>query len=100
MGIDPRQPSRYEVRTELGIVSFEHLEKEVMPFGRIDADVSFGEKYAERLFELSRLYDVSTYGSAYLELAIRKHSTLATLDERLIRACETAGVGIILCGIN
>ncbi len=60
-----------------------------------DTDVSFGEKYAEQLFELSRLYDVSAYDSAYLELAIRKHSTLATLDDWLIGACEKAGVGIL-----
>ena len=60
-----------------------------------DTDVSYGEKYAEQLFELSRLYDMSAYDSAYIELAIRKHSTLATLDERLIRACDKAGVGLL-----
>ncbi len=65
-----------------------------------DTNVSFGEKYAEQLFELSRLYDVSAYDWVYLELAIRKHSTLAILDGRLIGACEKGGVGMILRGIN
>lgn len=38
---------------------------------------------------------MSAYDSAYIELAIRKNSTLATLDERLIRACGKAGVGLL-----
>jgi len=63
-----------------------------------DTDVSYGEKYAEQLFELSRPYDVSAYDSAYIELAIRKHSTLATslqIRFRFLTAKQINGVQMV-----
>jgi predicted nucleic acid-binding protein len=58
-----------------------------------DTDVNYGEKYAERLFELSQRYELSAYDATYLELAIRKNAKLATLDDKLGKACEKAGIG-------
>jgi len=43
---------------------------------------------------LARAYSLSAYDAAYLELAIRHHAPLATLDGDLQRAAKRAGVRI------
>lgn len=45
---------------------------------------------------LARIYDLSSYDAAYLELAVRKSASLATLDKALIKAARKAGVEIYL----
>jgi len=46
------------------------------------------------ILELSRLYGLSSYDAAYLELAMRLALPLATLDKDLRRAAEKAGVAL------
>lgn len=58
-------------------------------------DVSYGDKYVESLFELSQLYKLTAYDSAYLELAIRKNCSFGTLDKDLHKAAKTAGLKIL-----
>jgi predicted nucleic acid-binding protein len=41
---------------------------------------------------LAREYNLSAYDAAYLELAIRYDAPLATLDGKLQRAAQQAGV--------
>jgi predicted nucleic acid-binding protein len=45
---------------------------------------------------VARLYDLSAYDAAYLELAIRLNLPLATLDEDLVKAAKKAGAAIYL----
>jgi predicted nucleic acid-binding protein len=40
---------------------------------------------------LAITYRLTSYDAAYLELTIRKRLPLATLDDKLIRACKSAG---------
>jgi predicted nucleic acid-binding protein len=45
--------------------------------------------------DLARRYRLSNYDAAYLELAIRHHLPLATLDKVLQIAAEAAGVSLL-----
>jgi predicted nucleic acid-binding protein len=55
-------------------------------------DSSFGGAYTEKLLEATRIYDLTAYDAAYLELALRKRATVGTLDGRLKTACVKAGL--------
>lgn len=44
---------------------------------------------------LARLHGLTAYDAAYLELAIRRQSPLATKDKALLRACAAAGVEVL-----
>jgi predicted nucleic acid-binding protein len=46
--------------------------------------------------QLARIYGLSAYDAAYLELAMREGLPLATLDERLKIAANTSGVAIFV----
>jgi predicted nucleic acid-binding protein len=62
-------------------------------------DIIADEESAERIFpdvhRLALAYRLTSYDAAYLELALRRHLPLATLDDDLIRASQAAGVPII-----
>ncbi len=45
--------------------------------------------------EFARALDLSVYDAAYLALASRRGLRLATVDERLRRACSTAGIDAV-----
>ena len=50
---------------------------------------------AESLHPLSDIavkYDLTSYDASYLELALRLKGRMATKDQKLIEACQTAGV--------
>jgi predicted nucleic acid-binding protein len=47
----------------------------------------------EQLFGLAREHDLSAYDAAYLDLAIRTQSPLATFDRRLAAARDRTGLG-------
>ncbi len=49
-----------------------------------------------RTMALGRAYTLSSYDAAYLELAIRKGTPLATLDKYLVKAAKKVGVEIYL----
>lgn len=49
-----------------------------------------------RIMALSRIYKLSSYDAAYLELAIREGLPLATLDKDLRKSAKKAGVDLYL----
>jgi len=53
-------------------------------------DAALGE-----VTELARELDLTAYDAAYLALAARRGIALATVDDRLRRACEEAGVELV-----
>ena len=52
---------------------------------------SVGE-HLSNVLPLARKYGLSAYDAAYLELSIRRHAPLATLDGKLLGAARQAGV--------
>jgi prevent-host-death family protein len=56
----------------------------------VPLDVALGE-----VTELARQLDLTAYDAAYLALAARHGVALATVDARLRRACERAGVELV-----
>lgn len=48
-----------------------------------------------RTFAIARRYGLTSYDAAYLELALRRDRPLATLDGKLRKAAEIAGVPLI-----
>ena len=40
-------------------------------------------------------FDLTLYDACYIELALRRHLPLATLDRKLIHACKSAGIEIL-----
>jgi predicted nucleic acid-binding protein len=48
-----------------------------------------------RVLEMAELHRLTAYDAAYLELAQRTGLSLATLDEELHRAADTAGVQLL-----
>ena len=51
------------------------------------------------ILALARSRQITAYDAAYLELAIRQRVSLATLDERLGRAAQAAGVEAFKAGV-
>jgi predicted nucleic acid-binding protein len=51
-------------------------------------------KNVSKVLPLARDYDISTYDAAYLELSIRHGVPLATLDAKLRKAAQRAGVRV------
>ena len=47
------------------------------------------------VLDAARMYDLSAYDAAYLELAAVRDVRLATIDERLRAACGRAGVRVV-----
>ena len=58
----------------------------------IITDKKSGPEYSADIFDLSQLYMLSAYDAAYLELSLRKEASLASLDNKLIKAAEKAGL--------
>lgn len=70
------------------------IEKVLGLFGKfpLKTDLSSGLSFSQRIFDISRLYGLSSYDAAYLELGMRIDARIATLDRQLIRAAEGSGV--------
>jgi len=47
------------------------------------------------ILDVARAHGLSAYDAAYLDLARFRAVSLATLDDRLRKACESAGVGLV-----
>jgi predicted nucleic acid-binding protein len=58
----------------------------------IRTDATPASERKERLFALAREHELSAYDAAYLDLAMRTGSPLATFDRRLAGARDRAGV--------
>ena len=56
----------------------------------IDLQAALGE-----VSEIARSLDLTAYDAAYLALAARRGLALATVDDRLRRTCERAGVELV-----
>ena len=50
---------------------------------------------SESLLDLARMHNLTAYAAAYLELAVREGTSLATLDDELARAARSVGVAIV-----
>lgn len=55
-------------------------------------DFDFGPDYARTVYDISILYGISAYDTAYLALALSLNASLATLDADLAAAANKAGV--------
>ena len=50
---------------------------------------------ARATLALARQYNLTVYEASYLELALRRGSSLATADQKLVRAADAAGVTVL-----
>lgn len=60
----------------------------------ITVDIESDEHLWGRTQEICDEYELSAYDGAYLELALRRRLPLATLDRKLARSAESAGVAL------
>jgi len=58
----------------------------------IEADVEAPQRAFSHLLPLCRAHQLTSYDAAYLELALRRHLPLATLDKQLGNAARKLGV--------
>ena len=58
----------------------------------IEVDAATFAHALESTLQLARRYKLSAYDASYLELALRRGISLATLDEDLQKAAKKAGV--------
>ena len=65
---------------------------ELLPKSRFNTDFSFGIEFVNAVTSHAAEYGLSSYDSAYLELAVRKEAQVGTLDENLSKACIKAGI--------
>lgn len=61
----------------------------------IELDEESSRRTWDKTIELARLYRLSVYDAAYLELALRKALPLATRDPLLVPAAKKAGVPLV-----
>jgi predicted nucleic acid-binding protein len=61
----------------------------------VQTDFNCGSDYAQKIFELTIVYDLTAYDAAYLELASRKGATLGTLDDNLKLAAASSKLQIV-----
>ena len=61
----------------------------------IVVDEEMDDRTLERTLALARAEELTTYGAAYLDLAMRRGTELATLDKELIRAARRSGVATL-----
>ncbi len=62
----------------------------------IEVDREISDHALVGTLDLGAEHDLSAYDAAYLELALRRKLPCATLDRRLARACQVAGVKLVL----
>ena len=83
-----------ERRGRLGLADVAHVRDLLaalpVQVENVARDAALGE-----LAELARQLDLTAYDAAYLALAARRGLALATVDDRLRRACELAGVELV-----
>lgn len=61
---------------------------------RITTDPAGAEHALTDTLNLARRHGLSAYDAAYLELALREHMPLATLDTNLRQACRKSGAAV------
>lgn len=67
-------------------------------FNQIDiqTDNYIGSEHSVEIYTISQQYNISAYDASYLELAIRKKASLASLDKKLYNAAVDAGLSIFI----
>lgn len=70
------------------------IQKILKLFGRfpLNTDNTSGPSFVQKMYEISRTHGLSAYDAAYLELSLRLHASIASLDIQLIKAAEASGV--------
>lgn len=68
---------------------------EALPISTVS---NYGKPYVMALFELARIYGISTYDASYLELAMAHGAGIASLDADLNWAAAEAGVRVWKAG--
>lgn len=61
----------------------------------IMTDLKASDLRNEVILELAQAHKISCYDAAYLELSLREHLPLATLDKALVKAARAAGVEVL-----
>jgi predicted nucleic acid-binding protein len=61
----------------------------------LQVDDQLAVRAFDHILPLSRAYRLTTYDAAYLDLAIRRHLPLASLDTDLRRAAKACGVKLL-----
>ena len=61
----------------------------------IEVDAIAPEEFVDRILPLARAYGLTTYDTAYLELAGRRGLSLASLDTKLNDAARRVGVALV-----
>jgi predicted nucleic acid-binding protein len=83
-----------ERRGRLDLADLSHLRELLVSLPveveAVPLDAALGE-----VTEIARRLDLTAYDAAYLALAARRGLALATVDDRLRRACERAGVELV-----
>ena len=59
---------------------------------KLVTDYEYGIAWSKTLFELTKIYHISSYDAAYLELALRIKAKLVTLDSMLKNAAVKMGI--------
>jgi predicted nucleic acid-binding protein len=68
---------------------------ELLPPSKFTTDYSFGAGYSKTVATVAAEYKLTSYDASYLELALRKHAAVGTLDDALSIACVKAGLETI-----
>jgi predicted nucleic acid-binding protein len=58
----------------------------------LETDISYGIQYSKDLFQLTQLYNLSSYDAVYIELAIRTKAKLMSLDKNIINVLKNIGL--------
>jgi predicted nucleic acid-binding protein len=74
--------------TEIQAKRFKYILNELP----IIIDLKAADLRNEVILELAQKHKISCYDAAYLELSLREHLPLATLDQALAKAAKAAGV--------
>lgn len=91
---------RYEVGSVLaraqlkGTISPEETALFLEDLGNMNivVDAECESRILTEVYDLAIAHRLTVYDAAYLELVVRRNIPLATLDDDLIRACQTIGV--------
>lgn len=62
---------------------------------QFEVDAEAPQRAIDRLLPLCRQHQLTSYDATYLELAIRRQTPLATIDEPLRKAAKKSGVELV-----
>jgi len=77
-------------------LNYSDVVKIVSLFEKLDmeTDKPSGVSYSKEIYELAHLNKLSAYYAVYLDLAIRKDASLASLDKQLLEVAVNSGISI------